>query len=230
MNVTYLKDPLKSPLSLPSILAHEVRNPLTTINLSVQMLMSGIQDEKMNVYLGIIMRSSNRINDLINELLKYQQAEEIHPESISIHQLLDDVLALAGDRIALKNVSVFKDYSKEDCLILLNMPKMKIALTNIIINAVDAMDNEKGELQLITRSTESNCLVQVKDNGCGISKENLKYIFEPYFTKKTGGMGLGLSTTLDILFTNHVKVEVQSEEEKGTCFFLTFRRTGPGEF
>ena len=65
-------------------------------------------------------------------------------------------------------------------------------------------------------------MIQIEDNGCGISKENLKYIFKPYFTNKPGGLGLGLATTYDILQSNHVGVNVESEEGKGTRFILSF--------
>jgi signal transduction histidine kinase len=86
------------------------------------------------------------------------------------------------------------------------------------------MPPEKGKLKLITRSINGKCLIEIEDNGIGISKENLKNLFTPYFTSKAGGMGLGLSTTIDILKANHATVDVQSEEAKGTRFILSFER------
>ncbi|MGZ5191442.1 MAG: sensor histidine kinase, partial [Flavisolibacter sp.] len=116
---------------------------------------------------------------------------------------------------------VKKDYSAYDCQKVLNEPKMKIALTNIIVNAVEAMTGEDGKLKILTRSTGDKLIIQIEDNGCGISKENLKNIFKPYFTSKPGGLGLGLAATLDILRSNHVTVKVESEVGKGTCFILS---------
>jgi signal transduction histidine kinase len=98
---------------------------------------------------------------------------------------------------------------------------MKIALTNIIVNAIDAM-SQKGELKIITKSIERKYAIQIEDNGCGISREDLKNIFKPYFTNKPGGLGLGLAATCDILQSNHVGVFVESEEGKGTRFILLF--------
>jgi signal transduction histidine kinase len=212
----------KQPSQFATALAHEVRNPLSNINLAVEMLKSIIRQEDQKIYLNIIMRSSVRINDLINELLKYQQAIEVPAEKHSIHQLLDEILAMSEDRIMLKHIRVRKEYAARDCKVVLNKHKMKIALTNIIINAIDSMTSEKGELKLTTKSIAGNYAIQIEDNGCGISKANLKNIFKPYFTNKPGGLGLGLAATYHILRSNHVSVNVESAEGGGTRFILLF--------
>jgi signal transduction histidine kinase len=213
---------IEEPNPLSSALAHEVRNPLATINLAVQMLKSPTKVLDQMLYLDIIMKASGQINDLITDLLKTPQSGEMQLEKYTVPQLLDEALALAEDRILLKNITVRKDYSTLDCRIFVNKQKIKIALVNIIINAVDAMLPEKGKLKLITRSINGKCIIEIEDNGIGISKENLKNLFTPYFTSKAGGMGLGLSTTIDILKANHATVDVQSEEAKGTRFILSF--------
>ena len=215
----------RQPVQYASVLAHEVRNPLATINLSVEMLAELIKDNDLRLYLDIIMRSSVRINDLINELLKYQPATELQAAKYSIHPLLDEVLEMAKDRITLKNITVIKDYGLQDCKIVLHRMKMKIALTNIIINAIDAMPAKKGELRLSTKTVDGNCVVYIQDNGCGISKINLKNIFKPFFTGKPGGLGIGLATTYDILRSNNIGVKVASKQGKGTCFTLLFDHT-----
>ena len=101
-------------------------------------------------------------------------------------------------------------------------PKMKIALTNIIINAVEAMTSGKGELKLVTKIVEGDYIILIEDNGCGISRKNLKNIFKPYFTNKPGGLGLGLATTFNILRANCVGINVESEEGHGSRFILSF--------
>ena len=213
------------PAQIASVLAHEVRNPLTNISLAIGMLESYIKDDEAKVYLDIIMRSSMRINILINELLKDKQLDELHTEIYSIHQLIDEVLVMAKDRIRLKNIVVNKEYAVKDCYIALNYGEMKIALTNIIINAIDAMTLDEGELTLVTKSDEDKCTLYIKDNGSGISEENLKSIFKPYFTNKPGGMGLGLATTQDILRLNNVSMNVESVVDEGTRFILQFKKS-----
>jgi signal transduction histidine kinase len=204
-----------------SALVHEVRNPLTNINLAIEMLESAIEGNDLKIYVDIIRRSSSRINGLICDLLKYQE-DKGPVEKCSISQLLDEVLEMAGDRMRLKKISVSKDYACNDCTIELNKLKMLIGLTNIVVNAIDAMIPGKGELKLVTKSIEGRCVIQIEDNGCGISKENLTNIFKPYFTSKAGGLGIGLAETYNILRSNNVGVNVESEEGKGTRFILTF--------
>jgi signal transduction histidine kinase len=212
----------KQPAQSAAVLVHEVRNPLTNINLAVELLKSTMSEGEQKIYLDIIRRSSIRINDLLNELLKYQQADEAQPQKHSIHDLLDEVLKMAADRISLKNIMVRKNYAAQDCKLVLNEPTMKIALTNIIINAIDAMASVKGELTLATQISGDKYIIRIEDNGSGISKENLKNIFQPFFTNKPGGVGLGLSATHAILLANHATVNVQSEKGKGTRFTLLF--------
>jgi len=220
------KDPA---IQFTSVLAHEVRNPLTNINLSVELLGAEIKNNDLKIYLAIIRRSSIRINDLINELVKYQEAEVVQAEKHSIKDLLNEALEMAVDRILLKNISVLKDYAAEDWSIVLNKPKMKIALTNIIINAIDAMTRDKGQIKLVTRSIRGRFIIQIEDNGCGISAENLKNVFKPFFTNKPGGLGLGLATTYDILRSNHVGVNIESGEGEGTRFTLVFEKKQRGK-
>ena len=212
-------DPL---IPLVSVLVHELRNPLANIILTVHLLESKILDDNDRLYMDIIKRSSAKISDLVNDLLKGQRDEKIPTEEHSIHQLLDEVIEAANDKIMLKNITVKKEFVPCDLNIKMDMPKIKIALTNIIINAIDAMPSEKGELRLGTKLIKGKCALSVQDNGNGISKENLPLIFEPYFTNKQNGIGVGLAATKDILQTNKVGVRVESLIGHGTRFILLF--------
>jgi len=214
----------KEPDPGVTALAHEVRNPLTTINMAVHMLRSPGRVLDYKLYLDIILKASGQINDLITDLLSSSQPGTMQPGNYSIHELLEEALAMTEDRIQLKNIAVRKDYTTLDCKILVNKQKIKIALINIIINAIDAMPSENGRLKLVTKSINGKCVIEIEDNGIGISKGNLMNIFTPYFTDKVGGMGLGLSTTLNILNSNHAITEVESEEGKGTRFILSFEK------
>jgi signal transduction histidine kinase len=211
-------------IPLVSVLVHELRNPLTNIMLTVHLLESKILDDNDRMYIDIIKRSSAKINDLVNDLLKGQKQQEVETEKYSIHQLLDEVIEATSDKIMLKNIVVRKDYAPYDLKIKMDMPKIKIALTNIIINAIDAMPSEKGELRLGTKLIKGKCAVSIQDNGSGISKENLPLIFDPYFTNKQNGVGVGLAATKDILQSNKVGVRVESLIGHGTRFILLFEK------
>src|SRR5688572_7870808 len=148
---------------LVSALAHELRNPLTNIILTVHMLESKILDDNDRIYMDIIKRSSERINDLINELLKGQNKDKIQREKYSIHELLDEVIEMASDRLVLKNVVVNKNYAPYDLKVKMERPKIKIALTNIIINAIDAMPAKNGELRLCTKIIRGRHAISIQD-------------------------------------------------------------------
>lgn len=210
------------PDQFSSALAHEVRNPLSNIKLATQMLQSLISDDYQKRYLDIILRGSERINGILTDLLTSFKPHEHAVVKHSIHQLLDEVLEMAEDRIILKKITVRKNYTAINDEIVLNSPKMKIALTNIIINAIDAITPGKGELKLVTKIIDGRFKILIEDNGCGICRKNLKNIFKPYFTNKPGGLGLGLATTYNILRSNRVEVNVESEEGHGTRFILSF--------
>jgi len=210
------------PAEYISALVHEVRNPLSNINLALEMFDPANLDEEQREYLNIIARSSCRIKDLVNTLLIADQTGEYSSEAYSLNQLLEEALVIARDRIMLKKIEVYREYTAADHSILMDREKMKIAVANIITNAIDAMSSGKGELRLVTRSSGKESAIEIQDNGIGISQDHLKRIFEPYFTNKPGGMGLGLSTTLEILRANHARVDVRSVQGSGTCFILSF--------
>jgi signal transduction histidine kinase len=205
-----------------SVLAHEVRNPLTIINLSVEMLKSSPLEKDSQVYLDIILRNSHRINNMINELLLNRQANSNPAEKHSMQQLLEEVIESIKDNLSLKNIVLVKEYSTPDRKILLDKSKIKIALTNLLFNAIEAMTPGKGVIKLITKMVNGKYALLIKDNGSGISRDQMKHIFKPYFTTKVNGRGIGLAATYDILKTNQVRLKVQSEVGKGTRFMLLF--------
>ncbi len=208
--------------STVTALTHEIRNPLANIYLALELLMPMVKDEEQEKYFNIIMRSSIRINDIVNDLLKSTPPIEIQLKEYSIHHLLDEVLSITDDRIMLKNIRVKKNYGAQNDKIISDWPKMKIAFTNIIINAIEAMHYGTGELNLVTKTINGITIVSIEDNGIGMNRENLKKIFKPYISIKPNGLGLGLSTTQQIFFLNHVGIKVESEPGIGTKFILLF--------
>ena len=210
-----------STARLARTLAHEVRNPLTNIHLSLDQLEPELVDEDLKLFTSIIRRNSHRINTLITELLDSFKPQETTLKQVSMIDLLEKALSEATDRLSLKKITLHKDF-REDCLLQLDETKIKIALLNLIINAIEAMKDEIGILRIVTRVTNDFCYVEIQDNGIGISTENLNKLFEPYFTLKTNGLGLGLAATFTILQSHHASVEVESELGIGTTFIVTF--------
>ncbi len=204
------------------MLAHEVRNPLTNVNLSAEQLESELEDEDHIFYIDIIKRNCNRINDLITQLLQSSRPSEFSLSPGSLFDLLDETLASAFDRLQLKKIKIEKYYEDEDLEIMMNASMLKIAVLNLITNAIEAMEEGCGILKITTRRTDQDVQVLVADNGSGISEENMAKIFEPYFTGKKSGMGIGLASTLNIVQSHRGRIDVQSEEGSGTVFTLSF--------
>lgn len=202
-------------------LAHEVRNPLTNINLSVEQLEEEVANDDLRMYMDIIKRNSKRINDLISELLHSSKPTEINAVKYPLNKLIDQTIELAIDRITLKNLKIIRDYDETTCDVQVDASVMKIAILNIIINAIEAMPENTGVLCISTRAREDKCVIIINDNGCGISKDDLGKLFEPYFTGKADGIGLGLATTHNIIQSHRGNIEVESEPGKGTTFTIT---------
>ncbi len=216
-----LSEKSASTARLARALAHEVRNPLTNIHLALDQLQPELLDEDHKLFADIIRRNGQRINTLITELLNSFRQQETSMQTISAHELLDEILVDAADRMNLKKISLVKDYG-EEVILKLDIPKIKIALLNLILNSIEAMQENVGELKISTSQTGKLLSIKIKDNGVGISEENINRLFEPYFTSKPNGMGLGLTATLSILQLHRATVEVESEVGKGSTFTVAF--------
>ena len=214
---------LKAAERLVRILAHEVRNPLNNIILAVEQLdPAKFKEEK--VYTDIIQRNSSRIDKLITELLNSSRPATISLEKASLQSILAKSIAAAMDRIILKKIDLQQDYCRGEAWIMADPDKLSIAFLNIIINGVEAARADASSLLVQLKEDRDNYVVSITDNGHGISDENLNHLFEPYFTSKTGGMGLGLSTALSIFESHKALVEVKSALDNGTSFNLIFKK------
>ena len=203
-------------------LAHEVRNPLNNINMSVEQLAHNDANQDSELFLDIIQRNSKRIGDLITELLDSARPSDLVFEKCTLQAVMDDSIAEALDRITLQRINMQIRYCNEPCWVMANKEKLKIAFLNIIINGVEAMPTGKGELDIDIQTSNFIHKVMIKDNGCGIPEENLNRMFEPYFTSKRNGMGLGLASTLNILQSHKAHIDLSSTLGEGTTFVITF--------
>ncbi len=203
-------------------IAHEVRNPLNNITLSVEQMQHDIKDEQMNLYMNIIQRNSKRINDLISELLNTSRPYENTLEKQTLQNILDDVIAASIDRLTLKRIKLQLSYPNNVQEIMADRENLKLALLNIVINAIEAMEEQKGLLSISLQNKENFVLLTISDNGAGISEENISRLFEPYFTQKRNGVGLGLTFTLNIFQAHKANIEVSSKPGKGTTFTIRF--------
>ncbi len=202
-------------------LAHEVRNPLNNITLSVEQILADSVSEDARIYLEIVERNSKRISDLITELLNSSRPTESVLKRVMLQTVLDEVISQSADRLKLSNVQFQLSYPPDPVWVNADIEKLSIALLNLVINASEAMENSNGRLDILVQQQDETARVTVSDTGCGMPEETLSQLFEPYFTRKRNGMGLGLASTLNIIQSHKGEIEVSSEPGVGTRFVIT---------
>lgn len=230
-DITNLKKAEKATLQVEKLaatgrlvrtLAHEVRNPLNNINLSVEHLREEITpDDTGSTYLEIIQRNSNRIGALITELLNSSRPAEMKMEVHVLQSIMDESVLDAIDRLTLQRIKLEIKYPDVPVVVTVDKEKLKLAFSNILINATEAINHKQGRISVIIHQDPDPSIV-ISDNGCGISEENISRLFEPYFTSKRNGMGLGLASTLNIIQSNKAAIDVKSTLNVGTSFIITF--------
>ncbi len=186
-------------------LAHEIRNPLQNIILSTSYLKSEAREGSQE-FLNVIDRNSKRINDLVNELLDSNQYYKMRLEVTSLQTVISEAIEKAIDSIQLKKIKLNFYAPDTYALALLDREKIKIAFLNLIVNAIEAMDEEIGELT-ISIVPQYNChKVLIKDNGYGITTDNSTRVFEPYFTNQVKRIWSRPCYNL-VQFCNHTKLK-----------------------
>jgi signal transduction histidine kinase len=210
------------------IIAHEVRNPLTNVTLSLEQLKHEFQStEDAAIYFDIIKRNCERINQLITELLNSAKPAHNQFSRYSVNKLVDESLDLGKDRIKLKGIKIDKQY-EEVGDIYADAGSVKTAILNIILNAVEAMEHTKGELKIKTSTDDDRVVLTISDNGQGMSSEILEKLFEPFYSSKPNGMGLGLTSAQNIIYNHKGTIDIESEIGKGTTFIIGFDKNyGP---
>lgn len=206
-------------------IAHEVRNPLTNLHLALEQLREDLppEDPGLALYINIIRRNAERIGQLITEMLNSSKPRDLELTPYSLNEAVKETLHLVHDRLQLKGMKLITDFTTADNEVTLDKEQFKTALLNILINAVEAMKELTGVLTVKTVALSDRAImVTVEDNGAGISEENRQRLFDPFFTGKQGGMGLGLTTTQNIINSHRGSIEVDSQEGVGTSFRLIF--------
>ena len=136
------------------------------------------------------------------------------------HQLLDYTLDILSAEILKNNIKIAKNYTADTSLIEVDSNKLKHVLFNIIRNAIEAM-RYSGTLSINTLNRKDNFMIEVADTGCGIKKNDLKKIFQPFFSTKPKGTGLGLAVTESIIAEHNGNISAKSAINKGTTFTIS---------
>jgi signal transduction histidine kinase len=218
-------DRLASLGTLTAALAHEIRNPLVAIKTFTQLLPERFDDEEFrNHFLNIVSAEVDRISTLINELLEFARPSDPKVEAEDVNTILDSIVLLVSSGIKKKHIHIVKDFSANLPLVLIDREQIKQVFLNLLLNAIDATE-ENGKITVKTRAyiksnQEHYIQIEFTDTGCGILAENLESIFNPFFTTKHKGSGLGLSISNQIIQEHKGYIDVESQPNKGSSFYV----------
>ncbi|MBI4746476.1 MAG: hypothetical protein HY786_08055 [Deltaproteobacteria bacterium] len=203
-------------------IAHEIRNPLNKICLSHEILKESLNlkggDKKTIEIMG---RGIETLRTLATDLLDYGRSEKLTKETIDIREILNNVISEFDYKIAKSGVKIVKRFPKKDQVYLnADAPKIRQVFTNVVKNAVESMP-EGGILRVSAKEKEGFLVTVIADSGVGIPKENIERIFEPFFTSKIGGTGLGMAIVKHFIDMHDGEIKIESEEGRGTIVTIT---------
>ena len=209
---------------LTTSLAHEIRNPLSSVKINSQIILKN-QDFNGNDKrrMEIIVHEISRLERILDEMLDFARPVKLNIEPASIDSVTDNCLEILDARFREKGITVVKRYSRGLPKIPLDYEKMEQALFNVLLNAIEAF-SEGGHIEVITkRSRREGGAVQVEitDDGPGISAEDLPFVFDPFFSNKKKGTGLGLSIMNKIIEAHGGSATVAQRKPNGTRVILT---------
>jgi len=198
-------------------IAHEIRNPLTSINILIHSLTenlpSGNSDRED---LKVIEEEINRINEIVDQFLRFARPAPPLLEKAEIVPIFEETLQLLRPQIEKHRIIVRKEFQVFPP-ISMDREQMKQVILNLLLNAVQAMP-KSGHLTLRGQVSENDrwIILFIQDSGIGIPSEDMNKLFDPFFSTKEGGVGLGLSIAHRIIDQHHGKIEVESAPGKGT--------------
>jgi signal transduction histidine kinase len=221
-------DRLSSLGMLTAGLAHEIRNPLVAIRTFTQLLPERYDDaEFREVFQSLALKEVDRICGLINDLLSFARPSRPNMAEENLNEVVDGVARILESQAKDKDVTIAREFSSDLPRAWIDREQLKQVFMNLILNAIQAM-RDGGSLVIATRvssdgdgSAARPCVqVEVRDTGIGIPQENLEHIFDPFFTNKDGGSGLGLSISNQIIEEHGGRILVKSKIKEGTSFFV----------
>lgn len=216
------KERLASLGQLAAGVAHEIKNPLNAINLTIDHLgdrLVGEENKKAQQYIATIQNEIKRLDKIVNNFLSYLRSEELDKKSTDLNELVKDVLQLYEREFADKKIGLVTTFA-ERFKLKVDAARIKTMLVNIILNAIQAMPDGG---QLVVNTDSKNKIIHISDNGSGITNKDIDHIFDLFYTTKSTGSGLGLPTAYKIIRAHGGDMQIKSEPEKGTEVILKFK-------
>ncbi len=214
---------------LSATVAHEINNPITGVLTYIKLMLRKLKRNDTNEedikryieYLSIMERETERTSGIVKNLLDFSRQREPHYKLVNINTIIEETLMLVRNQINLQGINVVKSFS-EIPQTMADADQLKQAFMNIIINACEAMKEGERRLTLETSfdNLEKSIKINIKDTGTGIPEEDINKVFEPFYTTKEKGTGLGLAVVYGIITKHHGRIDISSKKGEGTTIKL----------
>jgi signal transduction histidine kinase len=206
-------------------LAHEIKNPLSIIKINLKLISEDLRSSKDENTaraarkIAVVQKETDRLEQILEDFLRYIRKAELHPASVDINKLVVDMIDFYSPQAISRSVTIRLSLCSHPLVCFADSNSLKQVLLNLFINAQQSMPGG-GELLVRTQRTNSSAVIIVSDTGKGIDPENLEKIYQAYYSTKTGGSGLGLSTSKKIIEAHNGLIKVDSIVGKGTSFTI----------
>ncbi len=211
--------------SMVATVSHEIKSPLGIIKSTAEILMKRIKKVAPgNEHLaGIIVDETNRLNNITMEFLDFARPQQAKLVPGNVHDVIEKALRFIAPKASEQKVTIVKDLTDTPHTVRLDQELFYRALLNIFVNALQAMSSHGGFLKVTTNESivNNDMMIEIRDDGKGMSESTIDYIFDPFFTDKHKGTGLGLAITKNIIDSHNGTIKVASTEGKGTSFYIT---------
>jgi PAS domain S-box-containing protein len=206
-------------------LVHEIRNPLSAMDINLQLLQERLgshsEDSEIGRYLEIISAETRRLNEVLRNIQVFSRPESPDLEIVDLHQIIEQILFLIQEEAYRKHIEISQSLQAKHSMVRADPDQMKQVFLNLFKNSIEAM-SEGGKLEILSRNDGQDKIIGVElvDTGSGIPMANLQHVFDPYFTTKKKGTGLGLSIVHNIVAQHGGSIDVTSWLGEGTIFSI----------
>jgi signal transduction histidine kinase len=218
-------------------LAHEIKNPLSTIKVNLNLVTEDLQDltsaesgktgsekDSRNLNramrkIAVIQKETDRLEQILNGFLRYVERTEPQLASTDINELMIDMIDFYSPQAHSHSITIRQGLYNEPIICKVDTDMLKQVILNLFINAQQAM-GKGGELMIRTDKQKKEAIIQINDTGSGIAPDKLPLIFKTYYSSRPQGSGLGLPTAKKIIEAHNGTIHVDSEPEKGTSFTI----------
>jgi signal transduction histidine kinase len=210
---------------LSATIAHEIRNPIAAAKSLVQQMAEAPTSVENVEYANVALEELDRVERRISHLLKYAKEEDYNVAAVNLATVVDSALTQMRGKLDAANVSVARNYIAGPT-VLGDAEKLRQVFANILDNAIDALGavGEGRRIELFIANGNHDATVRVRDNGCGIPADKMERVFNPFFTTKEHGTGLGMAIAKKIIEAHEGTIDVLSEVGRGTEFVVTLPR------